>query len=170
MPQTRYRTLLRFALLATVWTCAVLLVLSVRNIQGEWDHAVCGVWGCSPPLAAVASCQGVWAMVLWPILIWFDSSFSRRVVRITANTVLAVSLTALFAIVVYEYFHWYRFVGPASRKYFGQRLALSTFTQVDFPVVLLFLSGLLLRWWSLEATTSRKLEPTSVETVSASNV
>ncbi len=163
MPQTRYRTLIRFVLLATAWTCAVLLVLSIRNMTGEWDHAVCGVWGCSPPLAAVASCQGVWALVLLPILLWSDRTLSRRVVRITANTLLVVSLTGLFAIVVYEYFHWFRFVKPEFQKHFGHRLMLSTFTQVDFPVVILFLSGIWLRWCSMPKIASSETETASDE-------
>lgn len=165
MPQTRYRTLLRFTFLSAVWTCAVLLVLSVRDVQGEWDHAVCGVWGCSPPLAAVASCQGVWGLVLLPILIWVNRSFSKRVVRISANTLLAVSLTAFLAIVVYEYFHWFSFVSPTSRNYFGHRLALATFSQVDFPIVLLSLSGFWLRYCSLPKTGSSEAETASGEAV-----
>lgn len=148
MAQTRYRLIAYWTLLAVVWGAAVLLVLSFREIRGDWDHAVCGVWGCSPPVAAVLSCQGVWGLVLFPLSYWSHRSFAPRVRRIIANTLLAVSFVALIGIVIYEYFHWYLYVGPNLRRFMGHRLALATLTQVDFPVVLLFVSGLLMRFFA----------------------
>jgi len=136
----------RFATFAGIWFCAVTMVLSLREIQGDWDHAVCGVWGCSPPLAAVFACQGVWGLILFPILHWVSDRYSARVTRITSLTVLGVAIIAFAIIVIYEIFHWFRFVTPVNRKYFGHRIALATLTQVDFPVVMLLLSGLYLRW------------------------
>lgn len=148
MAQTRYRLIAYWTLLAVAWGAAVLLVLSYRDIRGDWDHAVCGVWGCSPPLAAVLSCQGVWGLILFPLTYWASRSFSLRVRRIIANTLLAVSIAALIGIVIYEYFHWYLYVGPNSRRYILHRLALATLTQIDFPVVLLFITGLLMRFFA----------------------
>lgn len=143
---SRKFSVLRFAIYAGIWFCAVIMVLSFREIQGEWDHAVCGVWGCSPPLAAVAACQGVWGLILFPISHWVSHRYSERVTRITALTVLGIAIIAFVIIVVYEIFHWYLFVAPANRKYFGHRIALATLTQVDFPVVMLLLLGMYLRW------------------------
>jgi|SaaInlStandDraft_1057018.scaffolds.fasta_scaffold118423_2 hypothetical protein len=139
-------SVLQFAIYAGIWFCAVTTVLSIRDIHGEWDHAVCGVWGCSPPIASVIACQGVWGLILFPVSHWLSNRYSARVTRITALTVLGTAIIAFAIIVIYEIFHWFLFVAPASRKYFGHRIALATFTQVDFPVVMLLLSGLYLRW------------------------
>lgn len=141
-------SLWKILLLAAVWAGVVLFVLSFREIEGEWDHAACGVWGCAPPLAAVATMQILWGLVFFPIGYWLERTFSRCIVRTTGATVLAVAVCGLTGIVIYEYFHWYSHVNPDFRQYFGRRLALSILTQIDFPVVILLLSGGILYWRS----------------------
>ncbi|QDT34676.1 hypothetical protein [Thalassoglobus polymorphus] len=145
MPQTRYHSLIYITLLAIAWGGAVLFVLSFKDIQGDWDHAACGVWGCSPPLAAVGVCQAIWGLILFPVILWVNRVYPQRIARITANTFVGVGLLASLVIVIYEIFHWLLFVQPEHRIYFGHRIALATLTQVEFPVVMLLISGLVLR-------------------------
>lgn len=127
------------------------MALSIRDVHGDWDHAVCGVWGCSPPLAAVAACQAVWMLILFPAAFWVSKFYTKRVQDITAKTVIAIACVAFAVLVVYEFFHWFLSVAPADRIYFGHRITLATFAQVDIPIVVLLLSGLYLRWRSQTA-------------------
>lgn len=160
MNNNRQFSLIQFTAFAFLWGVAALGVLSMKDIRGSWDYAVCGVWGCTPPLAAVAACQAIWGLVLFPIAWWVNRSYSPRVQRLTALTSLGVSQGALLVIVVYEYFHWFLFVAEENRIYFGRRLALSTLTQVDFPVVMLFLASLMLlafSWKSSKRSEQEKL-------------
>ena len=148
---------------AFLWGVAAYSVLSFKDVRSSWDYAVCGVWGCSPPLAAVAACQAIWGLVLFPLAWWVSRKFSLRVQRLTALTALAVSLVAVLVIVVYEYFHWFLFVAEKNRIYFGRRLALATLTQVDFPVVMLFLASLMLlafSWMSSRRSEQEKFTDT----------
>ncbi len=159
MPTTRYRSLVRFTLLAIAWGGAVFFVLGFKDVRGDWDHAACGVWGCSPPLAAVAVCQTIWGLVFFPAIYWVKQTFSQRVSRITGTTFVAVGLIAFLVIVIFEIFHWLLFVQPADRVYFGHRIALATLTQVEFPVVMLLISGLVLRVVSSGKTDLKAVMP-----------
>ena len=125
-------------------------VSSLSEIESEFDNKLCGVWGCSPPVAAVLSVHALWGMVFVPASLFVRFKFSKRIGRITGLTTILIALTALVAIVIYEDFHWYTFVSLESRIYFGRRIALALFTQTDFPVIVLLLAGILLRWLSLE--------------------
>ncbi|TWT57023.1 hypothetical protein KOR42_03800 [Thalassoglobus neptunius] len=144
--QTRWVRLVVYCGLACLWGLAALSAVSFRDRTTELDHQLCGVWGCSPPVAAVVSCHLVWGLILLPLAIYVCANFSIRIVRITGMTTVCVACCAILVLVVYEYFHWYTFVQPASRVYFGRRIALSLFSQIDFPIIPLLLMGLGV-WW-----------------------
>lgn len=135
--------------LASLWGLAVYFALSISDKKTNWDTTFCGVWGCSAPIAAVISCHLVWGLFLLPFAVIVCAKCSKRVTRITGMTTVCVAVSAILVLVVYEYFHWYRFVQPAYRIYFGRRIALSLFSQIDFPILPLLLTGLGVWWVSL---------------------
>lgn len=131
-------------LLLAAWACGLWGSLQVARIQGDWGHALCGPWGCGPPLQALVACHLAWLVLLTPaawVLFrgWIASPRARW--RVSGAAAL-VGLLMMLGVVVHERLVWLPKVEATTAGYFWQRCGFVMATSVDLPMVQLFLLGL----------------------------
>ncbi|REK17426.1 MAG: hypothetical protein DWQ37_06455 [Planctomycetota bacterium] len=128
----------RFAAFA-IWGSVLYGALSLRDIETPFDYAMCGPWGCFPPLSAVAACHAGWLIVLTPALFWAHHHLLHSVSWKIAGAVLTAIGAVSAAIVAVRALWLDR--GSIDQTYPVQKLALNVFTTTDFPIVPLLVLG-----------------------------
>ena len=138
-PLISYRNFLLFA----AWAMALFGSLQAHLWEDLFGHAICGPWGCGPPVAALMGYHGFWLLVLL-LPAWL---LKQRVSRATVNRVgLGLVLVAIVGIALLLAIdagrHWHV---ARMRPYMVQRLLFRLATFVEFPLIQLGLIGLWLR-------------------------
>ncbi|MGE3239498.1 MAG: hypothetical protein AB7G28_01270 [Pirellulales bacterium] len=125
------------------WSATLTTTLSIANLSGNWGHAICGPWGCGPPLQALISCHLSWFVVLVPAVVLFQKSgwLSGHSLRRIGTTLCVASVAMLVAIIVYERLTWWPLVGESQRDFFWNRCGFVVATTVDVPTLQLFAIG-----------------------------
>jgi len=134
-------------LFAVIWGTAALAVLQLRNWTGPWDHLMCGVWGCAPPLAAMVSCHCIWALALFPAAVAIRKYVSAEHGRVTAISLMLIAICMIIGMISYEFVTWYLPARESIKPFFLRRLGIAVLGQVDIPAFELFFCGLLLKWF-----------------------
>lgn len=139
------RLVLSIVVLAA-WAGAPWGALSIARVPGDWGHAVCGPWGCAPPLQALVGCHLAWLVLLAPVAVvgprigrlpWLPG-------RAVGAAFVFVAVAGAFAVWRHERATWLAAASEPQREYFWQRCALAIAAWVDAPLVQLLLVGVLL--------------------------
>ncbi len=137
---------IRLMLGLTVWSAGVFGALSVANLPGDWEHGICGPWGCGPPLQALVACHLAWFLVLTPPAIGLVAS--HRVPLLTCRRIGIVLIVAAVlgtvAVVVIQRMQWLPQASEWQRPYFWQRCGFCIATLVDFPLTETLIAGCVL--------------------------
>lgn len=133
----------RNLLLLAVWAVGLFGVLQVHQLEGWFGHAICGPWGCGPPVSALIGYHGFWLLLMvlpawWLKHCWADATLQRLGTGLLL--VAAVGIVMLLAVDGWQ--TWQR---EAMRPYLVQWSFFRLATFVDFPLVQLGLIGLWLR-------------------------
>ncbi len=144
-------SLSRIGIGLTVWAASLFAALAIRDLPGDWGHAICGPWGCGPPLQALLACHMAWLIILAP-----PAALLARSTQISAHGLRRFGaflcvLAALFvaAAVIYQGLTWWPSESQWQRGFFWRRCAFVLATTVDLPVAQLLLVGLYLRFGRL---------------------
>lgn len=142
-------------LLLLVWAVAMFTTLQVHRFEGWFGHAICGPWGCGPPVSALLGYHGFWLLLLL-LPVWF---LKRRWDTVTlARLGTGLCWIAGIGIIVLLFVDgWQFWQREAMRRYLGQRCLFRLATFVDFPLVQLVLIGLYLKGWGLRIAPRRKV-------------
>jgi hypothetical protein len=137
----------RFAMGLAAWSAILVATLSIAQWPYDWGHAICGPWGCGPPMQALVSCHLSWFVVLVPAVILLQRSgqFSNQSLRRLGTTLCLASITVLISIVAFERLTWWPMIGESHRAYFWHRCGFEIATMVDVPTLQLFATGAYLR-------------------------
>ena len=133
---------LRHVGLLVFWTAALYGTLQIHHVSDYFGHAICGAWGCGPPVAALAGYHLFWIVLLLPL-----AEFARR--RLPASTshrvgqaLLLIAGLGIVLLVLLDGIEYFRQV--QEERYIWQRAFFRVATFVELPLVPLSLSGLLL--------------------------
>lgn len=143
--------------LLPLWGLALWGALALRDLPGDWGHALCGPWGCGPPLQALLSIHAAWAVLLWapafvlPRIYASRSAGMRRIGAILA----AAGVGGLVAIAIRESLFAGSSASESAANYLLQRILFVIATSIDAPVVQATIAGFVLRW----GASSRKWAP-----------
>lgn len=134
---------LRNLLLLAAWVMALFGSLQTHQWEDLFGHAICGPWGCGPPVAALIGYHGFWLLVLL-LPAWL---FKQQVASDTTQRIgLGLIFVAAIGIVLLLAFDgWQNWQHERMRPYLVQRLLFRLATFVDFPLVQLALIGVWLR-------------------------
>jgi len=124
------------------------LTLSITLWPGNWGHGVCGPWGCGPAMQVLVACHLTWLVALTPPTV-FLLRRSDRTRRRTGLVLIALSLVALLAVIVYQRLVWWPAASEWQQPFFWQRCGFVVVTAVDFPLVQTLLVGTVLSAFSL---------------------
>lgn len=129
------------ALGLVVWVCAAGGALQIADIPGEFGGSLCGVWGCYPPLQALAAMHLFWCVVMAPVvwaLVWSCPLHLRRIgVGLAAGAAVVA-----FVMVGWDLAGWLRWTSEEYRPFWHKRAAYTLLTASDVPLLQTFLAGL----------------------------
>lgn len=125
------------------WAVALLLALQVATLPGDWEHSVCGPWGCGPPVQALVGWHLAWLVLLLPMA-WSARRLPRRVRNACGLSVMGLAVTGVLLIAWREWVEWLPQVSESLQQYYPHRVGFVLVTWVELPLLELFPAGLLL--------------------------
>lgn len=132
----------RLTTMAVLWAAAMLGVLQLQHLDlGQSSHAVCGPWGCGPPLQVLLACHGFWFVVLAPPTWVACNRLPLPYLRTAGWALLAVGLAGLIGIGAWQVFDWLPGASATQRQYLFERYLFSIAVFVDVPFAEVFLCG-----------------------------
>lgn len=128
-------TLATRCLWVVVWGLVLAGTLSLASVPGDGGHAVCGAWGCGPPIQTLVACHVSWLVVLGPPVLALRGRTSPRTLRRGASGALAVAILFVSAIAVQEFRTWGTRASPWQGPLYWQRVGFVLLTTVEVPVL-----------------------------------
>ena len=130
------------------WATALYGALSVSNLSGDWDHSVCGPWGCGPPIQALVGCHLAWIVLLSPLALSVGPMRNIPAgnrLRI-GKALICVSMLLLGGVVAYQTLAWWPNVSEWQQRFLWQRLGFVIVTTVDVPMLQILVAGVTVVW------------------------
>ena len=122
------------------WLAAAVGALSVAAIPYEFGEARCGIWGCYPPLTALAAMHLFWA-VIFAAAIWAVRGWRPALLRPAGVVLLLAALAGISAIHGKDLYDWLEWVPPEARHYWPRRVAYLLATLTDVPLLQCLMAG-----------------------------
>jgi len=145
----------RIIALALGWWAALMGVLQLTHLPGDWGHAICGPWGCGPRLQSLVACHAFWFVVVIPLAGVPLRFWTPRALKCLGLGLMALGLWGFVGVGIWQ------FLSEWPAEYVVQRYLFLLATLVEFPIVPVTLAG---AWcWTVGARRAR-LQSTS-ETV-----
>ena len=133
-----FRNLIWFA----AWGVSLFGVLRIHFLEDRWGHALCGAWGCGPPLSALVGYHGFWLLFILPMAVLLSRQLPPATSRRIGVVVSAIAIAAITLLVVVDAINFWQY--PTGRNYIFQRCLFRLATYVDFPLIPMGLTGLVL--------------------------
>lgn len=135
-PLLSTRNLLAFA----GWTLALFGTLQVHNLEGQLGHAICGPWGCGPPVSALVGYHAFWCLLIFPVALILGGRMCGVTRRHLGTGLVLVSVAGIAALLLLEGLD-----NSAAEAYPLRWCLFRVATFVDFPLAQLGIAGIWLR-------------------------
>jgi len=109
--------------------------LQLLHVPGDFSHAVCGPWGCGPPLQALVACHSFWGVALLLPAGVFHANASADRMRWVGRMLTLVSLAGLVGVAAWQVIDWWPAVSDWQRSYLPQRILFVLATTVEVPLL-----------------------------------
>jgi hypothetical protein len=140
-PRAGSRRASRGALLAVAgWVAAAFAAVFVAGIPFDPGEAVCGVWGCFPPLPAVAALHLFWCVAL-SASVWAIARWRPWVLRPIGFVLLLASVAGTATFVGNDLLQWLSAMPVEYRHFWPKRVAYRVLTLTDVPLLQSALAG-----------------------------
>jgi hypothetical protein len=97
-----------------------------------------------PPLQALVALHGLWAVALFPIVLWAVRKWPTACLVLAGCALATLGAAGLAGLIGTELLTWYPAASPTQRLYVAQRVLYVLGTNTDLPAVQLTLAGLAL--------------------------
>jgi hypothetical protein len=128
-------------LTAVGWLAAAVVSLLVAAIPYDAEESVCGVWGCYPPLQALAAMHLLWCAVLGSI-VWSIREWRPRLLLPVGLVLIIVAAPATAVVIGNDLHHWTHGLPERYHKFWPRRIAYTLSTLTDLPLVQSLLAGM----------------------------
>ncbi len=130
-------------LASCAWGICLWWSLTLQNLPATTfgQHGVCGPWGCGAPVPVLLACHAFWMVLLFPPASVAAVRLPVKRVRQLGTLFVALALSSLVGVGVWEAITWLPQAGEWGRPYFVQRYLFSVVTLVDFPILQFLLVG-----------------------------
>jgi hypothetical protein len=145
----------RIIALALGWWAALMGVLQLTHLPGDWGHAICGPWGCGPRLQSLVACHAFWFVVVIPLVAIPARFWSTRGLLRLGWALLFLGACGLVGVGIWQAAH------DRQADYLVQRYLFLLATLVEVPIVPITLAG---AWCRTVGARRARLQSTS-ETV-----
>lgn len=122
------------------WLAAAVAALSVAAVPYDPGEALCGVWGCFPPVPALAAMHLFWG-VLMAAGVWAVRRWRPRLLKAGGAVVFAASGLAAVAVVGRDVLDWLHWVPADAARLWPRRAAYVLATKTDLPLVQVMAAG-----------------------------
>lgn len=124
-----------------LWGAALYGTLQIARITGPWDHAICGAWGCGPPLSALVACHGFWAVLIGGTVTAVMRYGSAPVLAVAGRLLMAGGMVGLVALALWEGTSGLTAPDQSWWPYALQRYLFVLATSVDMPLLQIIAAG-----------------------------
>jgi hypothetical protein len=131
--------MLKPLLIGVGWLAAAVASLLVAGIPYDTE-ALCGIWGCFPPLPALAAMHLFWCIV-FGASIWIICGWRPRLLQ-PLGVLLLLAATVTAAVVVgYDLERWFHRVTAQHHPFWWRRVAYTIATLSDVPLLQSIVAG-----------------------------
>ncbi len=148
----------RGQLLALVWWLgAAVAALSVAAVPFDFGEALCGVWGCLPPLSALVAMHLFW-FVAFGAGVHAATATRPPLTRPLGVVLVLAALAGAVIVLGVDLSRWLEQVPDRYQSFWPRRLAYTLGTKTDLPLVQALAAGVACLVLAKRSTRS-KLEP-----------
>jgi hypothetical protein len=133
---------LRWSLGLLAWGAAALAALAINAFPGEYSHALCGPWGCLPPLQALVAMHTFWVVLLVPPTAFALRRLSPSGLRFLGAVVAGGGVVGVAVLIVRDLVAWDPYMQEENRLYVLARAAYAVAMMTDVPLCQLTIAGL----------------------------
>jgi hypothetical protein len=136
-----------YLLAAALWGVCFYAALSIASARTAWSGALCGPWGCTAPLEAIAAIHFAWVVALTPLLGLSARFLSPRRFILVSLLVTAVGAGGIAVLALREVHQaGWDFAAPYLWHRVGLRIVGATDVPL-LPALLLGTTALVLGFW-----------------------
>lgn len=122
------------------WLAAAVAALSVASLPFEIGESWCGIWGCLPPVPALAALHLLWGVGLgaagWAIWLWRPAA-----IRSVGGILILAAVVTTAAVVVRDVFRWFDHVPDADHRHWPRRALYTLAVRTDLPILQALVAG-----------------------------
>jgi len=130
------------------WGAALYGVLQLQYVSLGIGHALCGAWGCGPPVAPLIAAHGFWLILLVPPSVKVCRHLKPAQIQLIGWSLLMLGLSGFAVVGLWEIVstlpHWLPRVPHLSVSDYPPRFLLSVVTLVEVPMIQVTLISLIL--------------------------
>ena len=131
----------RRSLVGLAYVAAGGLALLVAELPVDTPEWLCGVWGCFPPLQALAALHLLWCIVAAATVHWLASRNAGDI-RIEGMLLILLSGVAIFWFVGRDLLDWVSLVSAEYAAYRPRRIGYTLATQSNLPLIPILVAGM----------------------------
>ena len=124
------------------WALLLVAVLQIHKSEGLWGHAICGPWGCGPPVEALVSYHAFWGVLIVPIALVLGWQLPPKAARSLAWGLVVAGGLAMLGMLVWSSINWLITAREDLQQYVVQRSFFVLATTVDVPAAQILIAGL----------------------------
>jgi hypothetical protein len=106
----------------SAWGLAAYGALSLTDLPGDYGHSLCGLWGCLPPVQALAAMHLFWVVVLVPPVGWALAKGRPHHLRLAGMLLFFGALTGMVVVTGRDLLAWLPAMPPEAQAYWPRRV------------------------------------------------
>ena len=134
----------------SVWGAALYGCLQINQIPGNWEHSICGPWGCGPPPQALVAWHSFSGVFLAGPAILIGLRLSTPQIWRCGALLAVLGAAATIGFVAWDLSHWLPNASSSQQAYALQHGLFAVAILVDVPLVSVTAIGLAYMstgWW-----------------------
>jgi hypothetical protein len=127
-------TLMQVLVGSILWVVAAGGALFVADIPGEFGESLCGVWGCFPPVQALAAMHLFWFVALTPV-VWAIVRFRPQNLCWVGGLLIVLALGVGLVVLGRDLSVWLEWASEEYQALWPKRALYTLVTLSDVPLI-----------------------------------
>lgn len=127
-------------LAAAGWLAAAVSALAVAAVPFDFGESLCGVWGCFPPVPALAAMHLFWCVAL-AAGVHAVRTLRPNLLRPLSATLLLAAAVGIALIVGGDLRAWLAGASDSARAFWPRRVGYTFATKTDYPLLQVLAAG-----------------------------
>ncbi|QEL17757.1 hypothetical protein [Limnoglobus roseus] len=122
------------------WLTAACTAVAVAFLPFDAGESLCGIWGCFPPVTALAALHLLWA-VGFAMTVWTVTTEWPAALRPLGWLLVFTAVATAAAVPGRDVFRWFDHVPAEDHHYWPRRLGYTLATRTDVPLAQTLAAG-----------------------------